>query len=62
MKLLGYVSHSEALQMQHDAQVLLLLEIDRPETKAIIPGKLFEYFAAERPIVALGPKGSDIEQ
>jgi|TARA_R100000479_G_scaffold130736_1_gene68731 glycosyltransferase involved in cell wall biosynthesis len=62
LKLLGYVSHSEALQMQHEAQVLLLLEIDRPETKAIIPGKLFEYFAAERPIVALGPKGSDIEQ
>ena len=62
LKLLGYVSHSEALQMQHDAQLLLLLEIDRPETKAIIPGKLFEYFAAERPIVALGPKGSDIEQ
>ena len=62
LKLSGYVSHSEALQMQHNAQVLLLLEIDRPETRAIIPGKLFEYFAAKRPIVALGPKGSDIEQ
>ncbi|PVW13860.1 glycosyltransferase family 4 protein [Marixanthomonas spongiae] len=62
LNLLGYVSHSEALQLQHNAQVLLLLEIDRPETRAIIPGKLFEYLRAERPIVALGPKGSDIEQ
>ena len=62
LKLSGYVSHSEALQMQHNAQVLLLLEIDRPETRAIIPGKLFEYFAAKRPIIALGPKGSDMEQ
>ena len=61
LDLLGYISHSEALQMQHNAQVLLLLEIDREETRAIIPGKLFEYFAAQRPIVALGPKGSDIE-
>ncbi|WP_339696975.1 glycosyltransferase family 4 protein [uncultured Marixanthomonas sp.] len=62
LRLLGYVSHSEALQMQHNAQVLLLLEIDRPETRAIIPGKLFEYLVAKRPIIALGPKGSDIEK
>lgn len=58
---LGYVSHSEALQLQHNARVLLLIEIDRPETRAILPGKLFEYLAAKRPILALGPMGSDIE-
>ncbi|RDK85415.1 glycosyltransferase family 4 protein [Marinirhabdus gelatinilytica] len=58
----GYVSHKEALQLQHNAQLLLLLEIDSPETRAIIPGKLFEYIRAERPIIALGPKGSDIQQ
>ncbi|MCW8980917.1 MAG: glycosyltransferase family 4 protein [Altibacter sp.] len=58
---LGYVSHSEALQLQHNAHVLLLVEIDRPETRAIIPGKLFEYLAAKRPIIAIGPEGSDVE-
>lgn len=58
----GYVSHKEALQLQHNAHLLLLLEIDSPETRAIIPGKLFEYIRAERPIIAIGPKGSDIEQ
>jgi len=57
----GYVSHKEALQLQHNAQLLLLLEIDSPETRAIIPGKLFEYIRAERPIVAIGPEGSDIK-
>jgi len=60
-KFLGYVSHSEALRLQHTSQVLFLVEINRAETRAIIPGKLFEYLAAKRPIIALGPKESDIE-
>ncbi len=60
-KFFGYVSHSDALEMQFSSQVLLLVEIDRLETRAIIPGKLFEYLAAERPIIALGPKQSDME-
>lgn len=58
---LGYVSHSEAIKLQNESQVLLLVEINSSETRAIIPGKLFEYLAAKRPIIALGPKESDIE-
>ena len=57
----GYVAHREALQLQSRSQILLLIEMDRPETRAIIPGKLFEYLAAKRPIIALGPEGSDIK-
>jgi hypothetical protein len=61
-EIVGYVPHSEARQLQHNARVLLLLEMDKPETRAIIPGKLFEYLAARRPILAIGPAGSDIEK
>lgn len=58
----GYLSHSESITEQQKSQMLLLIEIDSNDTKCIIPGKLFEYLAANRPIVAIGPKGSDIQE
>lgn len=57
----GYVSHQTARKLQSEAAVLLLVESDRPETRAIIPGKLYEYMASGRPILAIGPAGSDIK-
>jgi len=59
LNLLGYVSHHEAIAHQKKSQVLLLIEINSEETKSIIPGKLFEYMVSNRPIVAIGPQGSD---
>ncbi|MDE3743358.1 glycosyltransferase family 4 protein [Maribacter polysaccharolyticus] len=58
-EILGYVSHNEALRIQQQSQVLLLVEIDAKETQGILPGKLYEYMAAKRPILAIGPKKWD---
>lgn len=58
----GYVSHTEALKLQRKSQMLLLIEIDSEETKGIIPGKLFEYMVSQRPIVAMGPEGADLQK
>ena len=62
LDLADYVSHNEAIKLQKTSQLLLLIEIDSEETRCIIPGKLFEYMVSNRPIVALGPKGSDVEK
>lgn len=59
---LGYLSHKEAVIHQRKSQVLLLIEINSPETKSIIPGKLFEYMVSNRPIIAIGPKNSDFSE
>ncbi|MCR8668114.1 glycosyltransferase family 4 protein [Aestuariibaculum sp. M13] len=61
IKNIGYVSHQKAIKHQKQSQLLLLIEIDSDETKCIIPGKLFEYMVSNRPIIALGPKDSDVE-
>jgi len=59
---LGYVPHQEAVEHQRKSQVLLLIEINSTATKSIIPGKLFEYMVSERPIIAIGPEGSDFAE
>ncbi|MCB7480398.1 glycosyltransferase family 4 protein [Christiangramia sediminis] len=58
----GYVNHARAVKLQREASVLLLLEIDSEETRGIIPGKIFEYLAANKPILAIGPKNWDAEK
>ncbi|HNQ26886.1 MAG TPA: glycosyltransferase family 4 protein [Aquaticitalea sp.] len=62
VEILGYISHEDVLMEQRQAQLLLLAEIDSEYTKAIIPGKLFEYMVSNTPIIAIGPEGSDVER
>jgi hypothetical protein len=61
-KISGYVNHTQAVAMQQRSQILLLVEINAKETKGIIPGKLFEYLASKRPIIAIGPKDWDVSK
>ena len=51
---LGYIDHNKAVIQQRKASVLILPIREEPETKAILPGKLFEYLAARRPILGVG--------
>ena len=58
----GYLSHQEALQANLDANLLLLLVGDEPKFKSVYTGKLFEYLRSGRPILALAPEGSVVDE
>lgn len=48
----GHVSHAEAIELQHKSQLNLLLTWASPKSTGIMTSKLFEYLAAQRPIIA----------
>lgn len=56
---IDYLTHSEAIKKQNSSQVLLLLINNSPSAKGILTGKFFEYLAAKRPILAIGPTDGD---
>lgn len=55
----GYVSHDDAVKFLNSSQVLLLVLNDTPNAKGILTGKLFEYLASRRPVLAIGPEDGD---
>ena len=59
---LGYLSHAEVLQQYNEASILLLLLFNSKSGVGNYPGKIFEYFAAKKPILAFGPNDSDTEK
>jgi glycosyltransferase involved in cell wall biosynthesis len=56
----GYVDHQKAIEYQRKAQVLLLLIPNVEKSKGILTGKLFEYLAVKRPILAIGLEEGDL--
>jgi glycosyltransferase involved in cell wall biosynthesis len=56
LELLPYVSHRRALELQRDSEANLLLLPEAAGRGRVVPsGKIFEYLAAERPILAAVP-------
>lgn len=57
-----YLTHGEVTEVQKKSQLLLLLINNTPNAMGITTGKLFEYLAAERPILCIGPNGGDADK
>ena len=57
--MIDYVNHEKVVEYQKSAHILLL-NINRvPNAEYLLTGKLFEYIAAERPILCVAPKQGD---
>jgi glycosyltransferase involved in cell wall biosynthesis len=54
-----YMAHSEVVKLLLKSPILLLPLNDTPNVSGIVPGKLFEYMAARRPIFSIGDLNGD---
>lgn len=60
LHIIPYVEHSKAMEYLAGSAALLLVVPSGKKSDEMIPGKLFEYLASKRPVIAIGPKGSDV--
>jgi FkbM family methyltransferase len=57
----GYLSHRDSLIYASKANALLLIVGPGEKNKSVYPGKIFEYLRLKKPILALSPNGSLVE-
>lgn len=57
---IDYLPHADVIKEQQKTKVLLLLVNHTKNAKSILTGKIFEYLAAEVPILAIGPPDGDL--
>lgn len=60
VKMIDYLPHSEVVRHQMNSQVLLLVLKQVINAQSMVPGKFFEYLAARRPVLCIGPPQGDI--
>lgn len=62
VRLHGFIERDAVLAAQRRANRLVVLSWDGPTAEGVVAGKLFEYFGARRPILAIGgPSESGVE-
>jgi len=58
VKLLGFMPQSQALKLTEESDYLLLTMTN----EFSLPGKLFEYLATGKPVLALSPRGGEVDE
>jgi glycosyltransferase involved in cell wall biosynthesis len=56
---ISYVPYTEALKLQNQAQLLLIVINNTYNKSTIVPGKIYENIASLRPLICIGPKDGD---
>lgn len=57
---IDYVPHARAVELLLDSDALLLIVDEVPTVAEIVPGKVYEYLGAMRPLIAIAPPGGAI--
>jgi glycosyltransferase involved in cell wall biosynthesis len=57
VKFCDTLPHDETLQLERCSHILLLIKHINPDYSGMVPGKLYEYIGARRPVLALAPDG-----
>jgi glycosyltransferase involved in cell wall biosynthesis len=58
IEVVSYLPHSESVEALLRSDALLLIVDEADGSDEIVPGKVFEYIGARRPIIALAPEGA----
>jgi glycosyltransferase involved in cell wall biosynthesis len=62
LEIFSHIDHKPGLKLLGQSAVLLLPLNNAPNAMGILPGKMFEYLALKRPVLAIGPLTSDCEE
>jgi len=62
VKLNPFLPYDECRKVQKSADILLILDSPEESMKGVATGKIFEYLAAGRPVLAVGPKGGAVDR
>ncbi|MCW3073840.1 MAG: glycosyltransferase family 4 protein [Flaviaesturariibacter sp.] len=55
----GYVSHKQSIQYLYESDVLLLVNPVTKDEAMVIPGKIYEYLAVQKPIINITKKDAE---
>jgi hypothetical protein len=58
IEVIHYLPHSESIKLLLQSEALLMIVDDFKGNEEIVPGKVFEYMGAKRPIITLAPEGA----
>ena len=62
LDILGYMAHEESIAYLLRSDALLLVVDEAKESEEIVPGKVYEYIGAMRPIIAVAPTSGAIHE